>query len=128
MNSVVRVTASDPHRDEGRPSRDAASRRVTFATVSVTVEARHIARAGGEPKKKAGPESGPAFVGGMAYCGGNTAKASISTSHAALTRAATPTVDRAGFTGLVALLKNSPYAAFQPIVSIVPPFSLSGTR
>ena len=62
------------------------------------------------------------------YFGGKTANASTSTSHSALTRAITPTVERAGFTGLLGLLKNCPYASFHPCVSIVPPFSLSGTR
>lgn len=40
------------------------------------------------------------------YCGGYTANASTSTSQSALTSASTPTVDRAGFTGFVAVLKN----------------------
>src|SRR5688572_22985391 len=64
----------------------------------------------------------------LSYFGGKTANASTSTSHSGLTSADTPTVERAGFTGFVALLKNWPYAAFHPCVSIVPPFSLSGTR
>ena len=54
----------------------------------------------------------PFFVGYLPD--GYTANASISISQSALTSAVTPTVERAVLTGLAAVLKTSPYAAFHP--------------
>lgn len=121
----MRITTGDPDGDERGDSREVRIRwrddrgRPRYGRPAPSVRRQ---------KKTGSFRSRSGLADPCFYCGGNTAKASISTSHSGLTSAVTPTVDRAGFTGLVALLKNWPYAWFQPWESIVPPFSLSGTR
>jgi len=121
---ALRVTAGVAPRDGRGRTRDDGARRVTILATRVTVGGRSLDIG----QKKPAPFGAGGVFAPCFYCGGKTAKASTSTSQSATTRAVTPTVDRAGFTGLVGLLKNWLYAAFQPCESMVPPFSLSGTR